>query len=284
MARIDELITEASEILRLNGISEARREAKSLLALALNRGASYIFAHPEYDLSEEEFVKFKIFIERRSNREPFQHISGKQEFWGLDFRVSPEVLIPRPETENLVEAAIDVLRESIESEICEVGIGSGCISISILNDIKTARAIGLDISEDALLIAKENAKRHNVSQRLTLKISDLFDELSGEKFYMIVANPPYVPASNMESLQPEVRNFDPVIALTDGKNGLSIIEKIIKRSPAYLMEGGFLLLEIGFNQSDHVGKMFDGEIWREIEIIPDLQGIPRIVKAQIHGT
>ncbi len=284
MARIDELISEASEILRLSGISEARREAKSLLALALNRGASHIFAHPEYDLTEEEHAKFNIFVKRRSNREPFQHISGKQEFWGLDFRVSPEVLIPRPETEHLVEAAIDILRESLGSEICEVGIGSGCISISILNDIKTARAIGLDISENALLIAKENAEVHNVSDRLTLKISDLFDELSDEKFCLIVANPPYVPASTMGSLQPEVRNFDPLIALTDGKNGLSIIEKIIKRSPAYLMEGGFLLLEIGFDQSDHVSKMFDGEIWGGIEILADLQGIPRIVKAEIHST
>lgn len=280
MTNIFETIKEATQILRRNGINEPRREASSLLSLAIQKDRTFLIAHPEYELSIAENLKFQTFIERRANREPFQHIAGNQEFWGLDFFVNGDVLIPRPETEMLVEAGIEILQKIENPRFCEIGIGSGCISVAILHDMKFSKAFGLDISERALKIAKKNAEKHSVLERLNLKISDVFEKVdNAEKFDLIVSNPPYIPKEDIATLQLEVKDFDPVIALTDGEDGLSIIQKIIKDSPEFLNEQGFLLLEIGINQSNKVREIFDFEIWQTVEFFPDLQGIPRMVKA-----
>ncbi len=269
-------------ILENSKILEPVREAKSILSLVLNKDKSFIIAHTEYELSTFEEENFQQFIKRRANREPFQHIAGKQEFWGLDFIVTPDVLIPRPETELIVEAAIGILQGLENPNFCEVGIGSGCISVSILHELENANAVGLDISEQALQIAEKNAEKSGVAKRLSLAVSDVFGSLEKDKkFELIVSNPPYIPEKDISDLQIEVRNFDPHIALTDGKNGLTIIEKIVINSPKYLQSNGFLLMEIGFNQSGKVREMFKSDIWQQVEILPDLQGIPRMVKAQI---
>ena len=282
MPNISESIQRASEILQNSGIHEPQREAKALLSLALQKDKIFLIAYPEYSLKEVEEKLFQDFIKRRANREPFQHIAGKQEFWGLDFVVTPDVLIPRPETELIVETGIGILRNLENPKFCEVGIGSGCISVSILHEIKNAKAIGLDISNKALQIAKKNAEKNSILNRLDLMISDVFDDLdTTEKFDLIISNPPYIPIADVPNLQIEVRDFDPHIALTDGKDGLSIIEKIIGKSPECLKPDGFLVLEIGFNQSDKVRQMFNLQIWQEIEFFRDLQGIPRIVKSRI---
>jgi release factor glutamine methyltransferase len=282
MTNISQAIKEATEVLKSNGIAEPFREAKSILSVVLERDKTFIIAHNEYELSAAEETQFRDFINRRANREPFQHIAGKQEFWGLDFDVTPDVLIPRPETELIVENAIEILQNLENPNFCEVGIGSGCISVSILHEIKNTKAIGLDISNKALQIAEKNAENIGVSNRLELKVSDIFEVLDkAENFDLIVSNPPYVPFEDVENLQPEVKDFDPHIALTDGKDGLSIISRIIKNSPDFLKPDGFLLMEIGFNQSDKVRRMFDLQIWREIEVFSDLQGIPRMIKARI---
>ncbi len=280
MPNIAERLREASGTLHSSGIIQSRREAYSLLALALKKDKTFLIAHPEYELSGEEEKRFKDFLIRRASREPFQYIVGKQEFYGLDFATTKDVLIPRPETELIVETAIEILRAKRNLNFCEVGIGSGCIAVSILHKIKTARAIGLDISPKALEIAAGNAATHKVSNRLELKISDVFEVLQNEKFDLIISNPPYIPSKEIENLQAEVRDFEPIIALTDGKEGLSITEKIIVESPKFLNKEGFLLLEIGFGQADKVREIFEQEIWRVVEILPDLQGIPRMVKAQ----
>ncbi|MCA1639234.1 MAG: peptide chain release factor N(5)-glutamine methyltransferase [Acidobacteria bacterium] len=170
-----------------------------------------------------------------------------------------------------------------KAEFCEVGIGSGCISVSILHKVKTAKAIGLDISATALEIARTNAEAHRVLERLKLEKSDVFEVLCDEKFDLIVSNPPYVPSKDVETLQAEVRNFEPLLSLTDGKDGFSIIEKIIDGAPKFLKENGLLLMEIGFNQASKVEEMFSPDIWCIINILPDLQGVPRMVKAQIEG-
>jgi release factor glutamine methyltransferase len=276
---ISEILKKATEILQASEIAEPRREANSLLAFALEKDKTFLIAHSEYELSGEEETRFREFLRRRASREPFQHITGRQEFYGLEFEVSKDVLIPRPETESIVENAIRVLREKENLRFCEVGVGSGCISVSILRNVETARATGLDVSAKALQIAGKNAEKHKVSARLELKISDVFAALKDEKFDLIVSNPPYIPVEEFLSLQIEVKDFEPHNALTDGQNGLSIIEKIITRSPDFLKTNGFLLLEIGFGQAEKVRKMFAPEIWKSLEILPDLQGIPRTVKA-----
>ncbi|MGC2238604.1 MAG: peptide chain release factor N(5)-glutamine methyltransferase [Pyrinomonadaceae bacterium] len=276
---ISEILKYATEILQSSGIAAPRREANSLLAFTLEKDRTFLIAHPEYELSDEEETRFQEFLRRRASREPFQHITGRQEFYGLDFEVSKDVLIPRPETELIVENAIRVLREKENPRFCEVGVGSGCISVSILHEVENARATGLDVSAKALQIAGRNAANHKVSARLELKISDVFAVLTGEKFDLIVSNPPYISIEDFPELQTEVKNFEPRSALTDEQNGLSIVEKIIAGTPDFLKPNGFLLLEIGFGQAEKVREMFSPEIWKSVEILPDLQGIPRTAKA-----
>lgn len=285
LSNISETIQKASEILRRNDIVEPNREANSLLSLALKKNRTFLIAHSEYELTKQEEQLFLEYVERRANREPFQHISGRQEFCGLDFIVSPDVLVPRPETELIVEAGIEILRNIEKPVFCEIGIGSGCIAVSILHEIEDAQAYGVDISEKALLIARKNAGQNGVSQRLELKISDVFEAFKkNQKFDLIVSNPPYVPDKDVPTLQAEVRDFDPLIALTDGSDGLSIIRQIINKSPDYLRPNGFLLMEFGFNQSDQVRQMFDLSRWQNIDLFPDLQRIPRMVKAQVKNS
>lgn len=282
MSNIAEKLKKAAEILQNSGISEPSREANSLLAFALEKDRAFLIAHPEYELSIDEENHFSAFLQRRANHEPFQYIKGRQEFYNLDFILTPDVLIPRPETELIVEAAIEILREKKNPIFCEIGVGSGCISVSILHEIKTAKALGLDISGKALKIAKTNAEHNGVSDRIKLEVSNVFEILNNQKFDLIVSNPPYVPSEDFVSLQREVRDFEPRVALTDDKDGLSIIEKIIFDAPDFLKPDCFLLVEIGFNQLRAVREMFSEEIWRTVEFLPDLQGIPRILKARIN--
>ena len=281
MPNISEILKKATGILQSAEIAEPRRESVSLLAFALHKDKTFLIAHSDYQLTEIEENRFHEIITRRAQHEPFQHITGIQEFYGLDFIVTPDVLIPRPETEMIVENALEILRDKKSVEFCEVGIGSGCISISILHEIKTVSAIGFDISANALEIAKKNAEKHTVLERLDLVISDVFSQLTTEKFDLIVSNPPYIPASDILTLQLEVSAFEPLNALTDGTDGLLIIEKIINESPKFLNSNGFLLMEIGYNQSSQVKEIFSKNIWQEIDILPDLQGIPRMVKAKL---
>lgn len=270
-------------ILRRSGIAEPRREAGSLLSFVLEKDKTYLIAYPEYELTQEETERFSEVLKRRAGREPFQHITGRQEFYGLDFFVSKDVLIPRPETEMLVEEAMAILSRTKDPRFAEVGVGSGCIAVSILRNLRSARAVGLDLSAEALRVAERNARTHGVFERLELEESNVFEALrnklkSSTPFDLIVSNPPYIPAEDFARLQPEVGRFDPEVALTDGRDGLSIIRKIVRRSPQFLKPGGFLLLEIGIGQADEVRAMFAPKIWSSVEIRPDLQGIPRMVK------
>ncbi len=285
MSSIAENLKNAAALLSQSGVAEPRREAASLLAFALEKDRTFLVAHSERDLSPEEEARFGAFVARRARREPFQYIVGRQEFYNLDFLVTPDVLIPRPETELLVDNAIEILRGKDSPSFCEVGIGSGCVSISILNSLNAARAVGFDISERALQIAEKNAERHQVSERLDLKISNVFDALGDANFDLIVSNPPYIARAEVENLQAEVRDYEPEAALTDEADGFSIIEKIIDGAPRFLKPRAFLLLEIGFGQARRVREMFAARrnLWRAVEILPDLQGIERAVKAQIGG-
>lgn len=276
---ISTALSSGAEILQQAEIAESRREAASLLAFVLQKDAAFLIAHPEFEMSADEAGRFEQYLNRRANHEPFQYIAGWQEFYGLDFEVSPDVLIPRPETEILVEQAINILSQIESPHFFEIGVGSGCISVSILANVTYATAVGVDISENALAVARSNAEKHNVDQRLKLQQADLFTGLE-QRFDLIVSNPPYIPREDIENLQAEVRDFEPLNALTDEKDGLSIIEKIITDAPKFLSANGFLLLEIGFEQAETVREMFDAQIWQTVEILPDLQGIGRMVKAR----
>jgi release factor glutamine methyltransferase len=277
--KIETVLREAEQILQANNITEFRKEAKSLLAFSLNKNLAFLIAYNDYELNQTDYENFRRLLERRAKREPFQHITNSQEFYGLNFFVNKDVLIPRPETELIVETSLKLLREN--DRFCEVGVGSGCISIAILHELKTASAIGLDISEKALKIAKRNAETHQVLERFTLQKSDVFEVLHDEKFALIVSNPPYISLEETKNLQAEVIEYEPLNALTDEKDGFTIIEKIIKESPKFLKNGGHLFIEIGFGQSEKINEFVNSKVWQAFEILPDLQGIPRMIKLQL---
>ena len=277
MTSIAEALKQARELLAVNGVADPHRESVSLLARALGKDKTFLYAHPEYALAYDERKLFESYLARRAGREPFQYITGVQEFYGLEFEVTPGVLIPRPETEMVVDQALRLFREFNTPNFCEIGVGSGCISVTILHELRTARAVAVDVSMTALEVSRRNAARHGVAERLSLIESDVFDSLTDHTFDAIVSNPPYVPVREFAGLQAEVRDFEPQVALTDGSDGLSIIRRIIDESPRFLRPRGWLLMEIGFDQSEKVSLMFAPEIWESPKLLPDLQGIPRLV-------
>lgn len=281
MSSISESLAKAESILGSNGVAEARREAASIVMLSIQKDKAFLYSHPEYELTESEISSFESLLERRAAREPLQYISGVQEFYGLEFEVTRDVLIPRPETEMVVEHAIELLKSRGSKRFCEIGVGSGCISISILHHLSDASAVAIDVSPSAINVARRNAQKLGVADRLRFLESDLFEKLAPEQFDIVVSNPPYVPSVDMTGLQPEVRDFEPRVALTDGLDGLSIISRIIDEAPRFLVAGGILLMEIGFNQSPLVVDMFESRIWNCPKLFPDLQGIPRLVCAEL---
>ena len=219
--------------------------------------------------------QFREVVERRAAGEPLQYITGTQDFFGREFRVTPDVLIPRPETELLVEATLEVSKAA--TLICDVGTGSGCIALTLLCELNHARAVAIDKSPAALEVAKFNAQKLAVADRAEFVVSDCFDSLDRSEFDLIVSNPPYVSAGVIEGLQREVRDHEPLIALSPGPDGLSIIRRLIHESPKFLKQNGHLIMEIGFDQGEAVQQLIDAKVWELLEVRPDLQCIPRIV-------
>jgi release factor glutamine methyltransferase len=291
---IAEAILQGAHKLRQAGVSEARREAGSLLGQVLGRDRSFILSHAEDALSEEQVERFREYVERRSQGEPQQYITGHQEFFGLDFEVTSDVLIPRPETELLVETALKLISEGAAAPfICDVGTGSGCVAIALLHELREARngdfpkahALAIDISPAALEVARRNAARHSLTERVEFVVSDCFAALDPENpaqshFDLIVSNPPYVEDGEFASLQREVRDFEPSLALTAGADGLAIIRRLLRDAGEFLKPGGHFLFEIGFKQSAAVEQLIDPKIWMLLGIHKDLQDIPRIVALQ----
>ena len=278
---VAEATSEAARTLRHSGVPEARREAASLLAHSIKRDQTFLLTHPEHLLTSTDASRFRLLVERRAAGEPLQYITGRQEFFGLEFEVNGNVLIPRPETELLVETALELLGQRDEPmSICDVGTGSGCIAVSILHERKRlARATGIDISPAALAVAARNAERHSVRSRLDLVASDCFAALGSGRplFSMIVSNPPYVAEDALGELQREVSLFEPRVALTPGADGLRIIRRLLADAPPLLVPGGHLLLEIGFDQHAAIRELIDARVWQLLDIHRDLQGIPRTV-------
>ena len=274
---IAEGLREASQILQGAGVPEARREAGSLLSFVIARDRTFLISHAEDQIDEHSLEQFRKAVERRATGEPLQYITRRQDFFGREFRVTPDVLIPRPETELVVEAALEVIGDA--PLICDVGTGSGCIAVTLLCEIVAARAVALDKSPAALDIAKFNAEKLAAADRAVFVISDCFESLDSREyqFDLIASNPPYVPAGVVPELQREVRDHEPLVALSPGPDGLSIIRRLLIEAPAFLKPNGYLIMEIGFDQGERVQSLVDTDVWRLLELRPDLQGIPRIV-------
>jgi release factor glutamine methyltransferase len=269
-------ITEGAQTLAAAGVNDARREAVSLMVCALKCDRTFVIAHAEDELSEPRLQVFRRLLARRVQREPLQYLIGHQEFFNLDFEVTPDVLIPRPETEIIVEAALEVSRGDQAPFIADIGTGSGCIVISLLHELPDAHALATDLSLSALRVAQRNAKRHNVNDRLDLVQADGFAPgRDGFQFALIVSNPPYVTESEFAGLQPEVRDYEPRTALVSGADGLSHIRVLLRDAPAHLRRDGFFIFEIGFEQHVAVERLIDHARWNVIEVRKDLQGIPR---------
>ncbi len=275
---ITEVTNEGSAVLAKAGVGEAQREASTLLSVALGRARAFLIAHPEYVLSNQEAERYRGMLGRRAAREPLQYITGRQEFWGLEFTVTPDVLIPRPETEILVEEAVRLLRTIETPRFADACAGSGCIAVSILHSVPASRGLATDISAPALNVAAENAQRHDVADRLELVEADLFESITGQ-FDLIASNPPYIPDRQIARLQPEVRDHEPRLALSGGGDGLDILKRLIESSPGLLRPGGTLLIEIGFDQAERVRGLLSASEWQTVEFLQDLQGIRRIAKA-----
>lgn len=273
---IAEALQEVSRILENNGVPEARRDAGSLLSFVLGKDRTFLISHAEDPVDDDSVDQLREFVKRRAAGEPLQYITGVQDFYGREFRVTPDVLIPRPETELLVEAALEVSNGEF---ICDVGTGSGCIAVTFVCERPGARAVAVDKSAAALEIAKFNAAKQSVADRAVFVVSDCFDALdrSEHRFDLIVSNPPYVSESALAGLQREVRDHEPVVALSPGADGLSVIRRLLTDAPAFLKSNGYLLMEIGFDQGAKVRNLIDESVWSLLEVRPDLQCIPRIV-------
>ena len=272
---IGSAVLESTQILGAAGITNAHQEAGSLLAYVLGRDRTFVITHVDDPLPDEHLQTFRNFVARRASGEPLQYIIGHQEFFKLDFEVSPDVLIPRPETELIVETALGLLKDDPRSFIADIGTGSGCIAISLLRELPDGHAVATDISPAALRLAQRNAERHGVSQRLTLIEADCLSGLDPKKqLSLIASNPPYVSDDELRAVQREVQH-EPRVALAAGADGLTFIRRLLRESQPFLSPGGHLVFEIGFGQGEAVEQLVDWRVWTLLEIRRDLQSIPR---------
>lgn len=260
--------------------ARSRSDAILLLRHVLGIPHAEMYAYRERPLTALQTEAFNAQIQRRLRGVPVQYITGEQEFFGLAFHVTPDVLIPRPETEHLVEAAIARLQGVKDARIADVGTGSGAIAVALAHSLMTTEIVALDISPAALAVAAENAKDNGVAARIRFLESDLLSAIADEHFEAIVSNPPYVADSERESLPVEVREYEPARALFAGRTGLEVYRRLIPDSLPLLVSGGWLMMEIGQGQRDSVRALLNGADWERVEFLPDLQGIPRVAVAR----
>ena len=262
---------------RLEG-EDARRDAQLLLLHTLEIARTVLFTEPDRALSAAEQAIYEAAIARRAAGEPVQYITGQQEFYGLAMKVSPAVLIPRPETELLVEAVLAHMDKGQSVRIVDVGTGSGAIAIALAYKLPMAVVTAVDLSEAALAIARENAATHSSAERVRFLFSNLLQAVEGEEFEAVVSNPPYVPDGDRGSLARQVRDFEPETALFAGADGLDIYRRLVPQAFAVLRPGGLLAMEFGYGQRDAVAALMRD--WDDVEFLDDLQGIPRVVLAR----
>ncbi len=279
---IAEKLNETTEKFKSAGIDTPRLDAEVLLAHILNCRRLSLYVHSNEDLTPEKIDRYDALVEKRLERIPVAYLTGYKEFMGMKFAVTPEILIPRPDTEILAQGIIErlLLEFGEEMTLADLGTGSGAICISILKFIDNISAEAVDISNDAIAIAKFNAKKFGLTDRINFHAGDLFAPLEGKTFNVIVSNPPYIPSGEFENLQPEVKN-EPKLALDGGADGLDFYRRIITDAPDFLKDGGTLAVEVGINQADAVKKLVeeDGRLG-EVEFWKDLANIDRVVAAK----
>ena len=258
----------------------ARRDAELLLQHVLRLDRAALLARWKEPPAPGEWETYASLLSRRAAGEPIQYITGEAEFYGLPFRVTPDVLIPRPETEHLVEKVIELAAQFDEPRIADVGTGSGAIAVALARNLPEAQITAIDFSPRALAVAKENAKRNGVEKRIRFLHGNLLEPVAGERFEIITSNPPYVPAADRATLAVEVRDHEPAVALFAGVDGLDAIRGLVPEAYAALAPGGVLVMEFGYGQCPAVSRILEDAGFIEIEFVPDLQGIPRVAVAR----
>jgi len=284
-SRIRSLRTEAERALAHGPQPErARLDAEQLLLHILSRSdpernRAWLLAHANDQTSQDARVEFDVLLRRRLAGEPIQYITGEAGFYGLPFRVTPEVLIPRPETEHLVEKVLELAANFTQPRIVDVGTGSGIIAIALAHKLAAATITAIDLSSSALAIAQENAERNSVSGSIRFLEGDLLEPVAEERFEIMVSNPPYVPLRDQASLAVEVRDYEPALALFAGDDGLEVYRRLIPAAFAALTPGGCVAFEIGYGQEAAIRALLEDSGFEGIEFFPDLQGIARVACA-----
>jgi release factor glutamine methyltransferase len=285
-------------------IPSAALAAELLLMHTLGRDRTWLYAHPEHELDAATREKYLSLLARRASGVPTQHLTGHQEFWGLDFEVTPDVLIPRPETEHVIEVTLQLLgvasdaaRRDAELRIADVGTGSGCIAVALAHELSRARVAATDISAAALEVARRNATRNAVDARIEFVECNLLDALLHESrvtnhpspplrasesrlLHAIVSNPPYIARTDAATLAREVREHEPEFALFGGETGTEMYAPLIAQAAMLLKPGGILVLELGYNSAEHVSRLLNAPEWRDVAITNDLAGIKRVASAR----
>jgi release factor glutamine methyltransferase len=286
-------LKEAMARLRAAHVPSHTLAAELLLMHALRRDRTWLYTNPESMLDPSTLGAYFALVARRAAGEPTQYLTGRQEFWGLEFEVTPAVLIPRPETEHVIEVALERLgahgikidmitgAPSPKLHVADVGTGSGCIAVALARELPHAEITATDTSAAALDVARRNAARHTAADRVHFIECDLLTGILGGTFDLIVSNPPYVARSDSASLAREVRDHEPHAALFGGPTGVEIYSRLIEQAGALLRAGGILVLELGYNSADEVRKMFHVQRhWANVSITNDLAGIPRVIAAE----
>lgn len=261
------------QLLENAGVAVPRLTAEVLLGHAMRVRREYFYAHPEQELREVEWLHYGRYLHERLGGKPTQYITRHQEFYSRDFRVTPDVLIPRPETEHVVEAALELARGA--ARVLDIGTGSGALAVTLNLELHAA-TWATDISPAAAAIAAANAA--SLGARVNVVVCDLMDAIAPQSVDLIVSNPPYVPLTQREGLQREVRDFEPHVALFAGETGFELYDRIVAGAPRVLRPAGWLILELGFGSLNHVQALLAD--WSDFKIIPDLAGIPRVIAAR----
>jgi len=281
--KISEILAQAKDQLEKSGVSNSKLDSLILLTHALLVSKEHVIFNPDLELSQDQKKSFLSLVERRSAREPIAHIIGKREFYGRDFFVTKDVLDPRPDSESLIELVLKKFpKKNQKIRILEIGSGSGCLVITLLKELPIAQAIALDLSEKALKICKKNADFQEVQDRLQLIKSDVFSALKeNEKFDLIISNPPYISSTEIEELHPEVKIYEPRMALDGGFDGLDFYRQIANQSQNFLAQNAKIILEIGFGQRADVEKIFNKENYFLEEVRQDLACVERALCFQM---